>query len=112
MEEQLSNESSALLTPEPAKTSERSHQRSRKRSQEDQGREEQREPEPKLTEIEFLLTLWQSDCAELKQAGVEMALNAVEANGKPSVQLILLEVQYCTTCRRFRSTKEAHFCNE
>jgi hypothetical protein len=37
---------------------------------------------------------WQSDCADLRQAGVELRLEKAEVGGKPAVILTLLEVNF------------------
>jgi hypothetical protein len=57
-----------------------------------------------------LLSLWQSDCAELRQAGVELRLERAEVDGKPAVILTLLEVSFCPACQTFHGTKEPHTC--
>jgi hypothetical protein len=52
----------------------------------------------------------ESDCAELRQAGVELRLEKAEVDGKPAVILTLLEVSFCGTCETFHGTKEPHTC--
>jgi len=71
---------------------------------------ERRKPAPKLSEIDYLLTIWQSDCAELRQAGVKMTLEKDEINGTPAIILTLLEVNYCPQCQTFHDTKIIHTC--
>lgn len=95
---------------EPGATSAKSRPNSRKLSADDRAKAEQRKPAPKLSEIDYLLNLWQSDCAELRQAGVELRLEKAEVDGKPAVILTLLEVNFCQTCQTFHSTKEPHTC--
>jgi hypothetical protein len=69
-----------------------------------------RDTAPKLSETDYLLSLWQSDCAELRQAGVELRLEKAEVDGKPAVILTLLEVNFYPTCQTFHGTKEPHTC--
>jgi len=95
---------------EPGATSVKSRPNSRKPSADDRVKVERRKPEPKLSEIDYLLNLWQSDCAELRQAGVELRLEKTEVDGKPAIVLTLLEVNFCPTCQTFHGTKEAHTC--
>jgi hypothetical protein len=96
---------------ELAATSERSRRTSRKPSADDQAKAEPRKPAPRLSEIDYLLNLWQSDCAELRQAGVELRLERAEVDGKPAIILTLLEVSFCPTCQTFHGTKEPHTCS-
>jgi hypothetical protein len=41
---------------------------------------------------------------------VELRLEKAEVDGKPAVILTLLEVNFCSECQTFHSTKEAHTC--
>src|SRR5262245_18560810 len=92
----------------PVAMSGRSRRSLRRPSADDQAKGEHRKPAPKLSETDFLLSLWQSDCAELRQAGVELRLERAEVDGKPAVILTLLEVSFCPTCQTFHGTKEPH----
>jgi len=65
---------------------------------------------PQAQKPDYLLSLWQSDCAELRQAGVEMRLEKAEVDGKPAIVLMLLEVSFCPECQPFHGTKEQHMC--
>src|SRR5262245_37220811 len=112
METELLNGRSdlSLEKSEHPKVSARSPKRSKKSSGRVRGKGEQQKPEPQLSEIDFLLSLWQSDCAELKQAGVEMHLSVERVQGKTAVQLILMEVGYCQQCGMFHETVNPHTC--
>lgn len=110
MDGQYVNGLSDLSGAEPAATSERSRRNSQKPSSKDREKAEQRKPAPKLSETDYLLSLWQSDCAELRQAGVELRLEKAEVEGKPAICLTLLEVSFCPTCQTFHGTKEPHTC--
>jgi hypothetical protein len=110
MEGQLLNGSCDLSEIEPGATSEKSRRNSRKPSADDRAKAERRKPGPRLTEVDYLLSLWQSDCAELRQAGVELRLEKVEVDGRPAIALTLLEVNFCPTCQTFHGTKEPHTC--
>jgi hypothetical protein len=101
----LTSDSSGV---ELAATSERSRRNSWKPSADAQAKAEQRKPAPRLSETDYLLSLWQSDCAELRQAGVELRLEKAEVDGKPAILLTLLEVNFCPTCETFHGTKEPH----
>jgi len=95
---------------EPRAASAKSRQNSRRRLADDRAKAEPRKPAPKLSETDYLLSLWQSDCAELRQAGVELRLEKAEVDGRPAVILTLLEVNFCPTCQTFHGTKEPHTC--
>jgi hypothetical protein len=110
MDGQYVNGSLDLSEIEPGATSAKSRLNSRKLSADDRAKAERRKPEPKLSEIDYLLSLWQSDCAELRQAGVELRLEKAEIDGKPAIMLTLLEVSFCPTCQTFHGTKEPHTC--
>lgn len=111
MDEQLLNGQCDLSHAEPDVTLEKSRPNSRKRSAADPAKDGQRKPVPKLSEVDFLLSLWQSDCAELKQAGVQLRLTAeTDESGKPCIHLVLVETNFCQTCGMFHSTKQAHTC--
>jgi hypothetical protein len=69
---------------------------------------ERLKPTPRLNETDYLLSLWQSDCTELRQAGVELRLEKAEVEGKPAVILTLLEVNFCPTCQTFHGTEEPY----
>jgi hypothetical protein len=100
-------------TSEPAKTSGRSTKSSRKSSRADQGKGEPNPPGPKLSEIDFLLSIWQSDCAELRAAGVKVELSAGEGeNGEPTISTRFLGVSFCHECGRFHETRTAHICTK
>lgn len=110
MTEQFVNGLSDSSGVEPVATSERSRRNSPKPSAGDREKAERRKPAPRLSETDYLLSLWQSDCAELRQAGVELRLEKAEVDGKPAVILTLLEVSFCGTCETFHGTKEQHTC--
>ena len=110
MTEQYANGLSDSSGVEPAATSERSRRNSLKPSAGALAKAEQRRPAPRLSETDYLLSLWQSDCAELRQAGVDLRLEKAEVNGQPAVILTLLEVSFCPECQTFHGTKEAHTC--
>jgi hypothetical protein len=110
VEERYVNGLSDSSGVELAATSERSRRSSRKPSSKDRVKVERRKPAPRLNEIDFLLSLWQSDCAELRQAGVETRLEKAEVDGRPAIVLTLLEVSFCPTCQTFHGTKEPHTC--
>jgi hypothetical protein len=110
MQERYVNGLSDSSGVEPAATSERSRRNSPKPSADAQAKDAQRKPAPRLSETDYLLSLWQSDCAELRQAGVELRLEKAEVDGKPAIVLTLLEVSFCGTCETFHGTKEAHTC--
>jgi hypothetical protein len=110
MAEQLSNGLSDSPLPEPGETSEKSPKKPQRKSRAGQGREGPRRLAPKLNEIDFLLNLWQSDCAELRQAGVELRLDDGVENGRPFISLHLLDVSYCGKCQTFYGTKTEHMC--
>jgi hypothetical protein len=110
MDAQYVNGLSDSFDSEPGATSERSRQNSPKPSADDREKAERRKPAPKLSETDYLLSLWQSDCAELRQAGVELRLEKAEIDGRPAIVLTLLEVNFCPTCQTFHSTKERHTC--
>jgi hypothetical protein len=110
MDGQYVNGSLDLSEIEHGATSAKSRPNSRKPLADDRERAERRKPAPKLSEIDYLLNLWQSDCAELRQAGVELRLEKAEVDGKPAIVLTLLEVNFCPTCQTFHGTKEAHTC--
>jgi len=110
MEERYVNGSCGSSELEQVATSARSRQNSPRHSADDQAKAEQRKPAPRLTETDYLLSLWQSDCAELRQAGVELRLEKAEVDGKPAVILTLLEVSFCPECQTFHVTKELHTC--
>lgn len=95
---------------EPVATSAKSRRNSRRPSADDREKAGQRKPAPRLSEIDYLLNLWQSDCAELRQAGVEMRLEKLEVDGRPAIGLTLLEVSFCPACQTFHGTKEPHTC--
>lgn len=108
MEERYVNGLSDSSGVELAATSERSRRNSPKPSADDQAKAERRKPTPRLSDTDYLLSLWQSDCAELRQAGVELRLEKAEVDGKPAVILTLLEVSFCQACQTFHGTKGAH----
>jgi hypothetical protein len=110
MEGQYVNGSCDLSEIEPGATSAKLRPNSRRRLADDQAKAEPRKPAPKLSETDYLLSLWQSDCAELRQAGVELRLEKAEVDGRPAVILTLLEVNFCPTCQTFHGTKEPHTC--
>jgi hypothetical protein len=99
-----------LLEIELGVTSAKTHRSLPKRSTEDRAKVEQQKSAPKLSETDYLLSLWQSDCAELRQAGVELRLEKAEVGGKPAVIVTLLEVNFCPACQTFHGTKEPHTC--
>src|SRR5262245_32755643 len=80
---------------EQVATSERSRRNSPRPSADDRAKDGQRRHAPKLSETDYLLSLWQSDCGELRQAGVELRLERAEVDGKPAIVLTLLEVNFC-----------------
>lgn len=108
MEGQYVNGSCDLSEIEPGVTSAKSRRNLPKRSADDREKAERRKPAPKLSETDYLLSLWQSDCAELRQAGVELRLEKAEVDGKPAVILTLLEVNFCPTCQTFHGTTAPH----
>ena len=108
MNGQYVNGSCDLLEIEPGVTSAKSRRNSPKRSTDDREKAERRKPAPKLSETDYSPSLWQSDCAELRQAGVELRLEKAEVDGKPAVILTLLEVSFCPACQTFHGTKGAH----
>jgi len=110
MDGQYVNGSCDLSEIEPGATLAKSRPNSRKPSADDRAKAERRKPAPRLSETDYLLSLWQSDCAELRQAGVELRLEKAEVDGKPAIVLTLLEVNFCPTCQTFHGTKEAHTC--
>ena len=110
MDGQYVNGSCDLSKLEPGATSAKSRQNSRRRLADDRAKAERRKPAPRLSETDYLLSLWQSDCAELRQAGVELRLEKAEVDGKPAVILTLLEVNFCPTCQTFHGTTEPHTC--
>jgi len=110
MEERYVNGLSGSSGVELAATSERSRRNSPRPSVEDQAKAERRRPAPRLSETDYLLSLWQRDCAELRQAGVELRLERAEVDGKPAVILTLLEVSFCPECQTFHGTKQPHTC--
>jgi hypothetical protein len=110
MEERYVNGLSDSSGVEPVATSARSRRNSRKPLADAQAKAERRKPAPRLNETDYLLSLWQSDCAELKQAGVEMRLEKADVDGKPAIVLTLLEVSFCPACQTFHGTKEQHTC--
>lgn len=111
MAERYVNGSSDSCDNEPARTSARSRPRSPRRSGGAQAKDEPRKPGPRLSETDFLLSLWQSDCAELREAGVELRLEQAEVDGKPAIVLTLLEVNFCPMCQTFHGTRETHTCS-
>jgi hypothetical protein len=110
MDGQFVNGLSDSPEPGPPAAPEKSRRSSPRRSADDQAKAEQRKPAPKLSEVDYLLSLWQSNCAELRQAGVEMRLEKLEVDGKLAIGLTLLEVSFCPTCQTFHGTKEPHTC--
>jgi hypothetical protein len=108
MSGQVVNGSCDLSEIEPVATSAKSRQNSLRRSAEGPAKAEPRKPAPRLSETDYLLSLWQSDCAELRQAGVELRLEKSEVDGKPAVILTLLEVNFCPMCQTFHGTTEPH----
>jgi hypothetical protein len=108
MAEQYVNGLSDSSGVELAATSERSRRSSPKPSADDRAKAERRKRAPRLSETDYLLNIWQSDCAELRQAGVELRLEEAEVDGKPAVILTLLEVSFCQACQTFHGTKGAH----
>jgi len=110
MDGQFVNGLSDSLDIEPVATSARSRRNSRKPLADGQEKAERQKPAPRLSETDYLLSLWQSDCAELRQAGVELRLEMDEVDGKPAILLTLLEVSFCPECQTFHGTKEPHTC--
>jgi hypothetical protein len=110
MDGQFVNGSCDLSEIEPGVTSAKSRQNSRRRLADDREKAEPRRPAPRLSETDYLLSLWQSDCAELRQAGVELRLEKAEVEDKPAVILTLLEVNFCPTCQTFHGTTAPHTC--
>jgi hypothetical protein len=110
MEEQYVNGLSGSSDIEQVAISERSRRNSRKPSADGKAKAERRKPAPRLNETDYLLSLWQSDCAELRQAGVEMRPEKADVDGKPAIALTLLEVGFCPACQTFHGTKEPHTC--
>jgi hypothetical protein len=111
MDAQYVNGSSDSPEPGPPAAQAKSRWSSPRRSADDQAKAEPPKRAPKLSEVDYLLSLWQSNCAELRQAGVEMRLEKAEVDGKPAIALTLLEVSFCPTCQTFHGTKEPHICS-
>ena len=78
MDGQYVNGSCDLSEIEPGATSAKSRPNSRRRLADNQAKAEPRKPAPKLSETDYLLSLWQSDCAELRQAGLPLRLEKAE----------------------------------
>lgn len=110
MEIELQNGLSDSQAQEPPKVSGRSRKKSPKRSSGGQGKGAAKKPEPRLSEIDFLLSLWQHDCAELQQAGVELHLSVRKENGVPIINLKLYAVAFCPKCEMPHGTKMEHIC--
>ena len=112
MEKQRLNEPSdlSLKTSEQAKPSAKLPRNSKKRSTADRAREEPKHPETKLSVIDYLLSIWQSDSAELRRVGVEAQISADRQEGRPVVNLKLFDVAFCENCQRLHGTIEPHIC--
>lgn len=110
MDVQSVNGLSDSFDGEPGATLAKSRRNSRKPSADDRAKAGRRKPAPRLSETDYLLNLWQSDCAELRQAGVELRLEKAEVDGRPAILLTLLEVNFCPTCQTFHGTKTEHTC--
>lgn len=92
-------------------TFKKSRRNSLKHSADGQAKGDQPNPGPKLSEIDFLLSIWQADCAELKEAGIEMQVKQINnEEGKTCICLVLTEVGFCQNCQKFHSTREIHEC--